>query len=359
MVYIDVFTEHVILNHINNKKRSQMSKAITPKYIIDLYRTTKTKTSLLRDEANGLIPKASRENRGENKVRVWHTKDLPKIGSLYGLLKKPESCKVIAIYTAKGGVLKTTLAYNLARYLALNNISVLVIGMDVQCSVTDLLSSTTEKDISSLDDIIEMPGLYEFTCDNQQTKESLQKYILTTDLSTLNYIPENISLNLLDQKIRDSQKREFFIDRIISPLKKDYDVIIFDNAPNWSFLIQNSLVAATDVISPVGCDIGTYRSINQNIGMINSYKENMELNWGSYTIVPTLLERTNISKNMEAKYRVDYSPIITSSSIRRAVKGQESVLENVSVIETDPSSSLASDYFDVISSIWQKINGEI
>ncbi len=334
-----------------------MSKTITPKYIIDLYQTTKTKSSLLRDEANGLIPKASRENRGENKVRVWNTKDLPKIGGLYGSLKKPTNCKVLAIYTAKGGVLKTTLAYNLSRYLALNNISVLVIGMDVQCSITDLLNSTLENDAPALDDIIEMPGLYEFTCEKTNNKETLKKYIKQTDLETLDYIPENISLNLLDQKIKDSQKREFFIDRLIEPLKKDYDVIIFDNAPNWSFLIQNSLAAATDVISPVGCDIGTYRSINQNIGMINSYKENMELDWASYTIVPTLLERTNISKNMEAKYRVDYSPIITSGAIRRAVKGQESVLENISVIEADPTSSLAGDYFDVISSIWKKING--
>jgi hypothetical protein len=57
-----------------------MSKNWTPRELIKLYRIEKTKTSIFRDEANGLIPKAKRVLRGKSSVRVWKQEDLPSLG---------------------------------------------------------------------------------------------------------------------------------------------------------------------------------------------------------------------------------------------------------------------------------------
>lgn len=330
-------------------------KIWTPNEVTKLFRITKTKTTLLRDEANKTIPEAIRVKRGKSSVRAWNKNDLPQIGKIHGFLKPPKKTKMISVYTAKGGVLKTTISYNFARILALNGIKTLVVGLDVQCSVTDLLSTAPEAE--SIDDISFPPGLYEASKPASDGGIPIESVIQETDLNTLHFIPESINLNLLDQKIRDEKRREYFIARLLEPIKDKYDVILFDNAPSWNFLIQNSLVAADAVISPVGCDIGTYKSVSQNIGIINNYKKDMDLNWSNFTIIPTLLEKSKLSAQIEAQYRTMYPELITTQSIRRAIKGQESIFYGASIIETDPSSPIAGDYFDTVSEVWGRIAG--
>ena len=137
-----------------------MAKNWTPNEVIKLYRIEKAKTSLYRDEASGLIPQAKRIKRGKSEVRIWEHKDLPAIGRHHGFLSQPIENKVISVYTPKGGVLKSTISLNLARMLALNGIKTLVIGLDVQCTVSHNLTKDAEK-IDSLDDIQDLHGLYE------------------------------------------------------------------------------------------------------------------------------------------------------------------------------------------------------
>lgn len=331
-----------------------MNKIWTPNELVKLYRIKKTKTSIYRDEANKLIPQAKRIKRGNSYTRVWEQTDLPDLGKQYGFLQEPTETKIISIYTPKGGVLKSTLSFNLARMIALNGIKTLVIGLDVQSTVTHNLNN--DQMISSLEDIKNLNGLYEATKSVEEGGCKIHDTILKTNLPNLFYIPESSNLNHLEQKIRSEPKREYFIDRLIKSIKQEFKVIIFDNSPNWNFLIQNSLVSATDIISPIACDIETYRSLTQNIEMINDFKITMELDWANFILIPTKLERTKLSTQIEAEYRRLFPDLITSSSIRSAAKGQESSLEKLSVIEYDPSSPLADDYYEVITDLWKRVN---
>src|SRR5689334_18493784 len=86
----------------------------------------KSRKTLVNAEERGEIPTASRVLRGKIPVRQWSVAQLPAIGERFGFLNKPSSQKVICVYTPKGGVLKTSFAYNLARVLALNGIKTLI-----------------------------------------------------------------------------------------------------------------------------------------------------------------------------------------------------------------------------------------
>jgi len=323
--------------------------------LLKLFDIEKKKSSIYREEKKGTIPKATRIKRGASFARVWKLEDIPIIGEKFGYLQKPKSTKIISVYTPKGGVLKSTLTFNLSRILSLNGIKTLVIGLDVQGTVTNNLSKNITYDLDDIDNITEYTGIYEFI--KSTTKKYLHDIILPTDIPTLHFIPENPSLNLLEQHIRETNRREYFIADLIEQVKNDYHVIIFDNSPSWNFLIQNSLVAATDVISPISCDIEAYRSLALNIKMINDFKIKMKLGWGNYILVPTKLENNNLSTQIEARYRTSYSKIILNSSIRATIKGQESSLEKLSVAENIPSSVLANDYYTVAKLLWEKING--
>ena len=110
----------------------------------------KSRQTLFNAEERGEIPTASRAARGKQQVRHWNSEQLPEIGLKFGFLAKPKEQQVLCVYTAKGGVLKTTLAYSLARILAINGIKTLIIGLDIQCSITDI--ALPPKEISSLEE---------------------------------------------------------------------------------------------------------------------------------------------------------------------------------------------------------------
>jgi len=330
-----------------------------PTQILKVFRSTSPRAKLLRDEANKVIPKATPIKRGKSYVRTWKESDLPKIGELYGFLKPAKKKSVISVYTPKGGVLKTTISFNIARILALHNIKTLVIGLDVQASITQSLNVDNKEKIDEdtvVDSVIEtLPKktLYTSIIDQNST---LKDAILNTDLPSLDYIPEAGDLTFLEQRIRDEVERERFLNYQIEELKKDYDVIIFDNSPNWNFLIQNSLTAATDVISPISCEVNTYYALSQNLEIIKSFKDRMRLNWNNYIIVPTKKKNTRLSIDIEARYRRQFTDSITAGSIRDTTKGEEGNLFKRSIIETEPTSSLADDYVSIIKEIWNKIN---
>lgn len=333
-----------------------MNKNWTASDIIRLYKMDRTKTSIYRDEAEGVIPLADRIKRGKTHVRAWPHALLPKIGKNYGFLTAPSNTKLISVYSPKGGVLKSTFAFNLARVLAINGIDVLVVGLDVQGTVSMNLQLNENEDLEDLGQIKDRPSLYEAYKGEADGGCRIEDTILDTDLPNLKYIPESSNLVLLEQRIRDENRREHFLERLLKPLKINFSVIIFDNSPNWNFLIQNSLVAATDVICPIACEIETYRSLTQNIQMINDYKCHIELQWNNFILIPTKLERTRISTQIEAKYKTLFSNLITSSSIRNAAAGQESSLGKTSSIEYDPKSALSEDYYEVIGEVWSRIN---
>lgn len=325
-------------------------KKWTTRKIEKLFRTNIYSTNLQNDESKKLIPVAQREQRGRINARFWTQEQLPDLGKRYGFLKPPEECQVACAYTAKGGVLKTTLSFNIARAAAFNGVRTLVIGLDVQCSITDLLSRNLDQ-YDSIDDILSPPGLYNVFKGEYNINEVIQ----VSDLPTLHYIPENPELSLLEHEFGAKDHKIKNLKELIEPLKNKYDLIIFDCSPSWSILIKNALYAADHIVSPLGCDVGSYRSVNQNIQRISGFKAENDLKWKSFTMVPTLKENTKISSQIEAQYKSEYGDFTSINSIRRTVIGQESSLKFESVFEDSPQSPLSDEYFDIIKEIWVKI----
>ncbi|WP_440994710.1 ParA family protein [Cysteiniphilum litorale] len=331
-------------------------KNYTIKNIMDIFKVNKTKSAILKDEKNKIIPQADRISRGNVKVRVWNENQLPDIGKEYSFLDKPKKgTRIISTYSPKGGVLKSSLSFNIARILALNGIKVLAIGLEVsQKTLTRNLSQPI--DINSIDEANDLSekGLWEVS----KGDVSIDKVIKNTNLPTLDYIPESSNLNFLEQKIKDERRREFTIKRLLAPVTNKYDVIIFDNSAFWgSQLVQNSLAMATDIICPFGCELESFRSVVESIGLIDDYKKDMEINWNSFSIVPTLKNNTTLSTQIETFYRANFKDLVTNTTIHRLnAVAEESGIEQISVIESHNNSPLANDYYELTIELWNRIN---
>lgn len=316
-----------------------------------IYFDIDSKTTLVNAEEKNFIPASHREQTGSLAKKYWHLSEIPSIGTRYGFLKKPLEQKIITCYAPKGGVLKTTQAFNLARTLALNGIKTLVIGLDFQCSLTSILLPGIYR-AEDINDIPPVAGLYHYLFD----KVPLGEVIRPTNIPTLDVIPESSELILCDKKISSEHRREyFFMDKLIPHLTA-YDVIIFDNNPGWSKLVENSLVCSKHIVTPFGCDIETFRSVEKNLAAIFEFRETMRLNWETFTLIPTLLETTKISQQIYSSYILNYKEYVTTEPIKRNIIGQEASLKMISVLEHSKNSDLGEQYFRTINEIWNKIS---
>ena len=306
--------------------------------------------TLIAAEKAGHIPKAMRIQRGRIDVRQWSLAQVPAIGARYGFLNPPKSTRVICVYTAKGGVLKSTLSYSLGRILALNGIKTLIVGLDIQGTVTDLALNPIA--VESLEDVTTYKGL----ADALMRKTPLSKIIRETPLPTLDIIPETPGLGPLEKHIRDTKRREFVLkDKVVDALRGDYDVIIFDNSPNWNLLIENALTAANVVISPIGCDLGSYQALATNLSTTLDFQKDMQIKWDNVILVPTLLEKNKLSAQIYGAYLTQHPDLVTHTAIRRAIRGQEALTMRQSAPEYDPKSDLAKDYYDLVKDVWSRI----
>lgn len=313
------------------------------------------KRSLFYAEKTKEIPEAARVARGSGKIlaRQWNINQIPELGAHFGFLEKPKSQKIICVYTPKGGVLKTTFSFNFARTLALNGIKVLILGLDIiQGSITSYtIPSPKIESLEDLKNTQESLSLYHFFIEDANIKEVIKK----TPLQTLDIIQETPELNILEKKLRLNTRREYlFKDKLMNNLS-EYDVIIFDNSPSWNQLVENALTASSVIISPIGCDIETYKSIDKNLSTIFEFQKEMKICWDKFIQVPTLLEKNKLSQQIYGAYLQKYPDTTIPFSIRRSVTGQEARVFNRCVIEYEPTSPLAHDYYDVFREIWKRI----
>ena len=306
--------------------------------------------TLTNAEKRKVIPESIMVPVGARDVRKWPLSALPQIGKKYGfLLGSIRSPQCIAIYTAKGGVLKTTLCYSIARIFALHGFRVLIIGLDVQCSITELVVNPLIP-VKELKDLKVLKGLYDLLQDEStlDVKDIIEK----TPLPTLDIIPETPALSRLERLFRLNPRSEYILGKkVISELKNDYDLIFMDNGPGWNSIVENSLTAADIVISPVGCDLQSFQAIDENMHSTLAFKNNMELKWNKFILVPTLLNNTKLSKQIYGAYVEKFSEFLCESSIRRTVRGEECLTHGISIIEHEPGSLLANDYIQLAKEI--------
>lgn len=313
---------------------------------------SKSINSVYNAETREEIPVAERISRGKIQVRKWALEDIPKIGKKFGFLTQNKAQKVLCKYIQKGGVLKTTTTFNEARIFALNGIKTLVVGLDFECSITDVIQP--RDNIVTLSEDKRSLGLYHLFYDGAPIKDVIKK----TSLPTLDIIPETHELVLLEKMLSKESRREYLFKDKLLPKLKEYDVIIFDNGPSWNYLIENAITASDVIVCPLGCNLLSYNASGTNFESILDFQKAMHLKNQKIIMYATLLERSSLSQQIYAQYLSTFAEYIIAVPIRTSVKGQESLLSGKSTLEYLPKSSLSDDYYELITELWARINDD-
>ncbi|HAU0311392.1 TPA: ParA family protein [Legionella pneumophila] len=311
----------------------------------------KSVQTLYNAEERGEIPKASRVARGKVSTRVWSLEQLPDIGRKFGFLKPPVKQKILCTYMQKGGVYKTTTSYNRGRVLALNGIKTLLIGLDPECSITDIM--VPQQELNRLDEFEQAKGLYHFFAEGARVDEIIRG----TSIPTLDFIPETHDLVKLNKWMSHEKRREYIFQDKLIPLLNEYDVVIFDNSPTWNHLVENSLLVSDAVIMPLGCNLLAYNASATNMQNIWDFQSVMKLDEQKLIMFSTSLERSSLSQQINATYLTRYVDYMISTPIRKSVKWEEALMSKQTIIEYALDSPQAEEYYHLISEEWARING--
>jgi len=145
--------------------------------------------------------------------------------------------KVFAIYAIKGGVGKTAASVNLAWCAANAGYRTLLMDLDAQGSASYYFRVRAHKKFDAQKLI--------------KGKSELFKEIKGSDFENLDILPSSMKHRNIDLKLQASKKSQERLERLLKPLKEDYDVILMDCPPNLTLLSENIFNASDTILAPV------------------------------------------------------------------------------------------------------------
>ena len=249
-------------------------------------------------------------------------------------------CMVYGVCSQKGGVGKSSLAFNFGVALAKKGNRVLLLDGDAQGSMTasmgyqepdsieDTLASVIEMEVNDIDYDARTFGILHH-------KEGVD------------VLPSNIELSGLEISLVGVWSRELMLRRYIEKLRDFYDVIIVDSAPSLGLITLNILSAADKIIIPVQAAYLSLKGLEQLIKTIGKVKKSLNPRVGIEGILITMLDgRTNYAKDIVELLDQTYGTAVRifDTKIPFSVRAAEATAEGVSIFAHDPRGKVAAAY---------------
>lgn len=247
--------------------------------------------------------------------------------------------RIIAIFNMKGGVGKSTTAYNLAAGLVkFDGARVLLIDIDPQGNSSVALGIPIWNLEVQLKDVL-------------QRRVEIDQTILSTP-SGVDVVPSNIALAEEEIPISGLPGREGLLRRALVPIIDKYDFIIIDCPPNVGVFAVNALMAAQGVIIPVDMSyLGLLgiRGIERALTLVREYLDHPI---GVLGVLATRFDgRNNLSKEVLRSLSEHFGDKMFKSIIPETVKLREAPSHQLSIFDYDPDGAGARAYRDFVMEV--------
>jgi cellulose biosynthesis protein BcsQ len=157
--------------------------------------------------------------------------------------------RIVALYSPKGGVGKTSAAVNLAHRAALERRRVLLWDIDPQGAATFYLKVAPR--------LVDGPRLL------AEGAGEVADHILGTDFEYLDVLPSDVGLRTLDLALDRAKGSRHRLERVADVLLGEYDLVIVDCAPSLGLVAENLFRAADLLLVPVVPATLSVRTLDQ------------------------------------------------------------------------------------------------
>jgi len=244
----------------------------------------------------------------------------------------------VAVTNAKGGVGKSTTAINMAAALAELDQRVLLVDADPSGNAALGFFPRGIPAVGLADALLEGGGL--------------EKVAIPTDHPGLDVVPPGDRLSSCSDQMGGAQGlgqgREFRVRRLFKTLA-GYDVVVVDTSPVITPLNVAILYAVSEILIPIDPCVAALAGVRALEDLARSVSEfRLEFtDAGPLKITGVLItrvDRTLVSKQIEAEVRHYFGPLVHERSVPTSVKFREAYARGTPLIHYDRLSSAATAY---------------
>lgn len=225
---------------------------------------------------------------------------------------------IISVSNQKGGVSKTGVSFNLGSALALkHDKKVLLIDLDPQANLSEYLKYEPNGAPT-------LTQLVMTACTGGRLTEDIVKSAIRhSDTAGVDYIPSDINLANSETLMQTALSRETILHRILANVD-GYDFVIIDCLPSLGTLLINALTAANKLLVPVQTQKFSLDGLQALNALYEQIRAAINPNLQMLGILPTMVDRTSVSKKALAELHDKYGDMLFETQISKSVEAAKS-----------------------------------
>jgi chromosome partitioning protein len=247
--------------------------------------------------------------------------------------------KKLSIFNMKGGVGKSTTAYNIAVGLSrFHDKRILLIDIDPQGNSSAALGIEIWELKKQLKDVL--------------LKEASLKDVVVEVEPKLHLVPTNILMAEQEIPISGLPGRELLLRKAISTISDNYDYVIIDCPPNIGVFSINALMASDGVIIPVDMSYLGLLGISAIERALELIRSALEHPIQIVGVLPTRFDnRNNLSKEVLNSLKKHFGDLVFQTLIPETVKLREAPSHAKSIFDYDSSGKGAAAYKKLLDEV--------